>query len=334
MTSAIVFRECPARIREGARDYWQSKTGRMERLLAHMPPDQAHLRLSLKQHGIGFDARAVLALPTGTLVASSRTTSTGYMSAIDDVVDRLTHEIRRHKELLRYEHVQRRRRRRAAEAALAADRHLERGADRLDRQAFQELLRPVLQNLRDHAHHELVLARLEGVLRPGELTLSELFDELITRAWDHFGRRPRSQSLEAWLVHLLHEMIDERAREPAPEHIDGAIAADDRRYEADDAWVVENEPYWGEPQGPTLDDVLPAGVEPWQRLAAAERRRWILTQLRTLPKLQRRAFALHVLEGWDVEDVAMLQRRPAAAVREDVESARAILRARMAAAST
>jgi DNA-directed RNA polymerase specialized sigma24 family protein len=50
-----------------------------------------------------------------------------------------------------------------------------------------------------------------------------------------------------------------------------------------------------------------------------------------LPKAQRQAFVLHVLEAYELMEVAMLQDRPEAEVRSDIEAARNHLRTRLSA---
>jgi DNA-directed RNA polymerase specialized sigma24 family protein len=55
----------------------------------------------------------------------------------------------------------------------------------------------------------------------------------------------------------------------------------------------------------------------------------ILDELNSFPRDQRRAFTLHVLEGWDIVDIAMTQNRSAEEVWADVEVVRRTLRERL-----
>jgi DNA-directed RNA polymerase specialized sigma24 family protein len=93
----------------------------------------------------------------------------------------------------------------------------------------------------------------------------------------------------------------------------------------------EDAPVWESPAVVTLEDVLPnheAG-EPWVQLAAIDQMKWVLTQLSELPVEQRRAFILHMLDGWEPDDVAMIQGRSVEEVRNDIESVREMLRSRL-----
>ena len=333
MAEHVIFQDCPSGIKRAIQDYWDQKRDRLARLLERFPGDQRHLRLAVERHlqPERFEARAVLMLSTGALVAEQ--TSPTYQEALDLVADRLAEVIRRHKGVLQRGAKGRRHRRQAALAETAP--RLEPGAPSLDKESFFELLRPLLATLHDHAQHELVMAQLEGRLNLGELSVDDVFDDLITRAWDHRHRRPAHQPLDQWLVAMLHEIVDQQSAEAASvASLEEPLASDDRRYEASSGWVAENDPFWDEDEElPTLEEVVPVNVsEPWQRMARREQHRWLLNQLRRLPRQQRRAFTLHVLEGWDESDVALLQHRPANEVRDDIETARNLLRIRLAAA--
>ena len=121
-------------------------------------------------------------------------------------MDKLRAEIRQHKERLRHEEVHHRRCRRERDFA-TAEPHLTALHHERDRDVFFDLLRPLLRNLRDHARRELIIAQLEGDILPGELTVSDLLDEVLLRAWDEWNDRPRTQRLDRWLVRLLHEIL-------------------------------------------------------------------------------------------------------------------------------
>jgi len=53
-----------------------------------------------------------------------------------------------------------------------------------------------------------------------------------------------------------------------------------------------------------------------------------------VPRSRRRAFTLNVLEGWELEEVAILQDRSIAEVKADVDAVREALRRRINAGST
>jgi RNA polymerase sigma factor (sigma-70 family) len=264
-------------------------------------------------------------LPNGTLVAED--TAKSSHAALDRVSDRLASEIRKHKDLMRKDDLRRRRRRREREF-VDADVFLTEQARLEDRVSFFAYVRPLLRRLRSQAHRELTLAQLEGNVSPGELTVSDVLDETIVRAWDQFGVRPTDEPLDQWLIGLLHRVIDEYKGEVAVETPVEAVVETDAHYEVTDGWVAENEPYWGELDTVTVDEVLPdyETSEPWQDLAADEQQRWILKRLKGMPRRQRRAFLLHALEGWSLEDIANLYGCGPSDIRNDIERTKTHLR--------
>lgn len=99
MVEHFVFLDCPLRVKRSARAYWADKERRVERLLATFRPELRHLRLSLRRHKTGWEARAVLNIPTATLVAVAAGAT--WIEALDMAADRLIAEIRRHVDRLR-----------------------------------------------------------------------------------------------------------------------------------------------------------------------------------------------------------------------------------------
>jgi RNA polymerase sigma factor (sigma-70 family) len=329
MPQHVVFHGVPDHLKEPIRNYWDRKWQRLERLLQSFPPDQRHLRLVIHNHHPVWDARAVLMLSSGTLVAQGKGYDDNYREALDTTAGRLAEEVRRHKGLLRHDYLYHRKRRRQRDFVSIRSAVEERHAGG-DREAFAELLRAAMRGLQDHARRELIVAQLEGALRPNELTVSDVVDEAVTKAYEQFDQRPAGP-LEPWLTRLLHDVIDAHVRDgrPAAAGIDERIPTDDPRFRVDGGWLVENEPFWGEVEPPlTLEQVLPSdrAVEPWQEVAADEQHRWILARLRSFPQRQRRAFTLYALDGWDEEDIANVQGRTADEVRRDIDQVRQMLR--------
>lgn len=329
MSQHMVFHNCSSWQKDAIHAYWLQKVSRIDRLLQRFPEDQRELRLTIKRNSDRFDVRAVLVLPTGTLAAEV-SAQTDY-DAIDAVADKLAAELRRHKRLIRHDDLYRRKRHRREAFRHAAVR-LESDIAKPDKKAFFEMLHPLMARLRGHAHHELIVAQLQGRITPGQLTIEDVLDEAILRAWTKFEAKDASEPLEIWLGRFLHEVLDEQASGvPAAISIDDEIDAADPRYGADVSPTAEDdEPYWEEPYTATFDDVLPDRhpSEPWQELEAVEQMRWVLAQLSHLPQRRRRAFTLLLLDGWDPDEIAMIQGRPVEEVRADIEAVQRWLRDR------
>ena len=197
---------------------------------------------------------------------------------------------------------------------------------------FFDLLSPLMDRLWEHAHHELVVAELQGRIGREQVTVDDLLDEVILRAWSQLGRKNEAEPLEIWLTRLLHEVLDEqianvRAALPLGEQID----TDESGREITAGPVADDTPVWEESVAVTLEDVLPSheASEPWEQLAAVDQMKWVMTQLGGVSANQRRAFTLHVLDGWEPDEVAMVQGRSEEEVRRDIEAVQEMLRSRL-----
>jgi len=329
MSQHMVFHNCSSWQKDAIHAHWLQKVSRIDRLLGRFPEDQRELRLTIKRNSDRFDVRAVLVLPTGTLAAE--VSAQEDYDAIDAVADKLVAELRRHKRLIRHDDLYRRKRRRR-EAFRRAAVSLESDVAKPDEETFFEMLHPLMARLRGHAHHELIVAQLQGRITPGQLTIEDVLDEAILRAWTQFEAKDPNEPLEVWLVRFLHEVLDEQTSGvPTAISIDDEIDAGDPRYGADLSPTAEDdEPYWEEPYTATFDDVLPDRhpSEPWQELEAVEQVQWVLAQLSRLPHRRRRAFTLYVLDGWDPDEIAMIQGRSVEEVRADIEAVQRWLRHR------
>jgi RNA polymerase sigma factor (sigma-70 family) len=312
-----VFQDCEEPRRERARRAWAEGWPRLERWLTTFPREQRQLLLTVR-HGdrpARDEVRAVLILPAGTLVAEESAEDAAV--ALRRVARTLGEEIKRHKDRLRYEQLDRRKSRRR-EVLGAAGPLLQRDAELGRREAFFELLRPLLGTLREHARRELRIAELEGGLPRGQVTEDDLIDEVVVRAWRRFKHRPRWVALDLWLVGLLHQALGEWA-----EGVPAAPGEWPRRPGDEEEWFA---PLFGEEEPLGWEDLLPAiEDDPASRLEADEERERALALLAQLPPLQRRAFALRVLEGYEADEVAKIQGRPESEVLADIEAAQRTL---------
>jgi RNA polymerase sigma factor (sigma-70 family) len=329
MSDHVVFQDCPDWQKEAIRSYWQQKVPRIERLLTRFPEDQRELRLTVTHKPKRHDVRAVLLLPTGSLAAEA--SSPTDREAIDAVVDKLASEVRRHKDLIRREYLYERKEHRQ-ELSRRVEAQLRPESRGLDKSAFFDLVNPLMARLRDHARHELVVAELQGRIGREQVIVNDLLDETLLRAWSRLDRRDDREPLEVWLTRLLHETLDEQiAKEREALPLDEQTDVDESGRQVPVERVPEDTPVWEPPLTVTLEDVLPSheAGEPWTQLAAIDQMKWVMAQLSELPANQRRAFTLHALDGWEPEDVAMIQGRPVEEVRGDIERVQEMLRNRV-----
>lgn len=309
---------------EAAERAWAYKRRTLERLLRRVPEDQRHLRLLVREEGGHVKASAVLSLPTGVLSALAEGEAVD--AVVREVGDTLVKEVRRHLGRLRdlrrgQTAAQRESMRRAAEP-------LETLREGARREEFWTLVRPVLGSLARYAGRELRLAEREGAIPRGAVAVQDLLDDVTVQAWERYGERAPDEPVDHWLLKLLHRRIEELREQEGPVALSQVVEV----AREEDDWIHDNDPYWpeedeDEEEALLLEDLFPDPEAPLpeEELAAEEETERILACLAAVPAPQRQAFQLHVIEGFDVDDVAMVQGRSAAEVRRDVEAVRAAL---------
>jgi len=314
---------------------WEKELPRIQELLKPYPPDLQGIRLTVIHHesrpqGSRYEVKAVLRIPTGTLAAEA--SGRDSEALLDHVADTLVTEIKRHKERVRRDYSSQQKNRLRADLSAVVpmlQQHVENG----DRGSFFRLLRPLLGYLRDYVRRELRHLQLKGVLHRGEVTVDDILDEVLVRAWDRFSDRPRELDLDLWLTKLVHDALNEWSKqEPRPhrsleESADEAMLGAVPRPDEVEWWadlLDEEERY-------SLGDLIPdtEGTDRWDELEAEDQRDRLLSLLGDLPPAQRRAFLFYALEDYGTNEIAKLQDRTEDQVKADIEAARKMLRERL-----
>jgi RNA polymerase sigma factor (sigma-70 family) len=342
MSNHLVFYGIDDAAKADLEKYWtRKKLRRINKLLAPYRSDRRDLWLTVTLHPDGpspewYEARAVLHLPTGTLTAEADEKDPALV--LDQVADTLAAKIERHNKRVRRDAVRKRKARQRSDLRAFVPL-LQRDVENGRREDFLRLLRPLVGFLRDHARRELRILELEESLHRREATVDDLLDEVLSRAWERFARRPQHLPLDAWLTNLLHETLEQwRKQEPRPhvsleETPDAATPNDVPPLEAKQQ--KEEKEWWDEmppfEETPMLEDLLPGSEETgaWEQVEAEEQRDRLMSLLAELPATQRQAFLLYALEDYDPAEIAMLQDRPESEVKPDVEAARQMLRDRL-----
>ncbi len=315
--------------------YFEGKLSRLRRLLKRYPPDQVELNVTVYHlpHRVRpWETRLVLRLSTGTLVAEEDAESP--RAALDVALDELTRELRRHREKVRKDYLYRRKRRRQEVAEVIPLVVPESTADR--KAAFFKLIEPFLEPVREHARQEIDILEIEGQLPRGEVTADDLTDDVVARAWEEFPSRPQSSPLDLWLIELLHRRLEELVnnRESV---LMGQIDVGDREDPFTPDEDVLEEDFWlerifGSQDVETMDETVPDAHirDALESLSDEARQERVRRAMAKLDPHLRRTFLLHVIQGYDLEEIAMMQDRDAAAVEQDIRSASQELRTLLA----
>ena len=273
------------------------------------------------------DKRCVIEARLGGLQPiTARHQGSSLDQALDGAADKLEKSLKR---TLRRKGSIFKRRIRARVKLTAVDPQLQRDAETEKQEEFIRVLSPFLGRLGNHARRELRIMEANGMLYPGKVIFADLLDEMVIRAWSQYADRPQWISLDLWLTKLLDETLEKWTKEDPRIH--GALH--DRTGEVPPQSVpqLDDQEWWawllgllGEDEPATQDDVPDRQSSAWaeEYLEAEELLFRIHGLLGELPKAQRQAFMLHVLESYDLSEIASLQRRSEGEVRTDIEAAR------------
>ncbi len=317
------------------KQYWQKKLPRLERLLSRYHFDLRELRMTLhrRQRPEQWELRAVLHLPTGTLVA--REIGTSWTEAIDRVADQLAREISRHKCQVRKEYLYRRRRQR--QQRFESVRHLlEQDVAAERRAAFFQLLEPMLDSVYDYARRELAIREAEGTIKKNLVSPRDLVDDVMTLAWQEFNDRPAKLELDLWLFGLVRKRLDQLSETQKLESLEQQVPTPDDAMLTPDEDVDETE-YWLEravQQANSLElaDLIPdpETEEAWSALSEEEQQERLHQAVAALPAKQRETFFLSAIGGYEPAEIAKLQERSESEVKQDLEQARDVLKQQLA----
>ena len=193
-----------------------------------------------------------------------------------------------------------------------------------DREAFNRLVAPHLDELLRAARRELRCRVALGELRPDDLSPEELVGETLVRAWADRQRRPPLLGVRAWLLALLFRVSESiarreaRLRKLAPVSLE-AKPPPEPFYDDDESFWE-----WYQPDDMTRwEDVLaePTSLTPEEVVESEER-------LRSLAPRERLVYVLHDIHRLSPAEVAQ-----AAGVPPD-EVLRLLAKARRHAART
>lgn len=329
------FRNCDSD-KQRAQGYFRQKIPRLKRRLARFGVHECRISLTLHHHPNrnAWELRAVLKLPASVLVTGAEQSS--LTEVIDEVIDDLTRQLRRHKARVRKEHVLRRRRRRGRDFVTALS-YLEQDVAQDRREEFFALLSPLLENVREHAEYELALLESENVVPIGEFSVDDLVDDVLLLAYDRFKLRPPESLLEAWLMGLLHERTNALTGQLPPLSLTPPAKLDAETTDDSNSLDLEDVNYWmshvfdcDEPVG--LEELLPddhvaSSLDKTDEETSYRKLRQFLNKL---PRRQRQAIMLHEASGFEIPEIAKMLDVSDEQVEDLIDRAREALRKNLA----
>jgi RNA polymerase sigma factor (sigma-70 family) len=302
---------------------------KIQKRLQVFRPELVHLKAVIDQNPReGTSVSLSLRLPSGQLAAQKKAASA--TAAIKASFDELVQQISRHKELLRSSHKWRRWRGGSPETpapgvpfeqTLAAVLPPTISADDIGSYVNANLPR-----LERFVERELYFRRSNDEIPDDGFATSDVVNEVIARALSDQDR-PEKLSLEPWLYHLalqaMNEMTTRLLELEGPVHLEDSrrrqnVKASDEPslqfHQADEGWTRESaipDRRVSTPEQEVYSDEMVALVQ--AALGGADRG-------------DREAFLLYGIEGFSLDEIAVITGRHLEAVRESVQRARDCIR--------
>jgi DNA-directed RNA polymerase specialized sigma24 family protein len=275
-------------------------------------PTELRIAVCLGEDPVVWEVRAALHVDTRTLDASS--TSGKMERALDNVLHILAEKLDRLDE---------------ESTAVAPDNEASRDVIPLLRQArqsgqsqaFLSHLVPLVGSVQAYARRELHLRQIEDELPSEQITVADVLNEVIVRAWEQFPRRPETRSIELWLVGLVDEVLGRPDQPMANESLDEPeeAATGEIREAWQDEWIerIDDETI-------SAAELLPgvASIDDWDHYTADGKHLKLAEMLAQLPRDRRQAFILHAANGFDADEIADFQGRSEEVVLADIAMAK------------
>ncbi|MGH9534900.1 MAG: sigma factor-like helix-turn-helix DNA-binding protein [Terriglobales bacterium] len=298
----------------------QQKIGR---LLVMFSPQLVHLHGRLSHHNAreGNSCALDLHLPTGQLAAekSAATSQAALHAAGEDLLE----QIKRHKDRLRSE--QGRNGHATLRTLPSPDRLPSAPPDReAERQDLSRYIAANVDALQRFVQRQLELRARLGQIRPKQLDPREVLDEMIVEALAASdGNHPAPPR---WFYLLAVNAI-RRLAPLAGQDYGGAPALSLDRELGDDEVRREEQNYEffapGEGADAAVGDLTPdpTMATPEDIAYSSEMVTLLAAALQRLPAQQREQLVLFALEGFSIEELAMLSGRPPGTVRAELQAA-------------
>ncbi|HKX27961.1 MAG TPA: sigma-70 family RNA polymerase sigma factor [Blastocatellia bacterium] len=203
------------------------------------------------------------------------------------------------------------------------------------RERFSPLVTRYLEKLYNFARREIAYYVAEGDLLPGEIAAEDLVDAALLRAYREVATKQDGRESKHWLIGLVAEQLEAevkrlKAARARSVHIEEDIPETPPAEEV--TRLGEEILYFYQPdEDQKLEDLIPdmKAPTPEQIPEIRELQHYLVHTLAALPRIWRRAFVLHYVEGLPVAEIARMIKHPEAEVERQLEDARQDLRQRL-----
>lgn len=305
----------------------QHHIDKLQKRLQVFRPELVHLKGMVEENpareaGVSLNLR----LPSGQMAAQASAASAE--GAIKAAFDDLLQQVSKHKDLLRSSHKWPRRQRESTSKRNASVPFEQTIAAVFPPSVSAEDVRSYVNanlcRLERFVEREIYFREVSELIEAGSVSKEEVIDETIAAALGENHEKPERIALEPWLYRLAIKALDQLSRSDESNH--GAIHLDSagRRKES------------GEEPELRFESEEQIDAESWradghasnpeQTVDSDEIMRLIAAALRGVKPSHREAFILHVMEGFEVEEISAITGAPPEHIVHSISAARDHLR--------
>jgi ribosomal subunit interface protein len=314
------------------REVVEELIARLDRHSPNSPADTIFLRLFVDENAARRLYHVSLTCDVPGRMLAAQEERHDAEEAIREAFTEIGRQLEKHKETLShssfYKRLGRREelRRQKAEAVPAEDR---------ERELFSTLAERHLKNLYNFARREIAYYLATGDLPPGEVTAEDVVDATLLQAYREFVKEPSGREIRNWLIGLALEKVEAEVKRSKAERA-GRVHIEEDIPETPpvrEVWTLGDEimDFYQPDEDQKLEDIIPdlTTPTPEQILESRELQRYINRTLATLPRVWRKAFTLHYVEGAPVAEIARMTRQAESEVESHLEYTRDYLRQRL-----
>jgi ribosomal subunit interface protein len=314
------------------RELVEELIARLNRHAPHSPADTIFLRLFMDENATRRLYHVSLTCDVPGRLLAAQEERHDAEEAVREVFLEIERQLEKHKERLNHSSLYKgpvRReelRRRKAEAVPAEERK---------RELFSTLARRHLKDLYNFVRHEMAYYLATRDLLPGEITAEDVVDATLLQAYREFVKDLARREIKGWLTGLAVERLEAEVKRSKAERAGGVHIEEDipETPPTEEVSTLGDEimDFYQPDEDQKLEDIIPdmTAPTPEQILESRELQRYINRTLATLPRVWRRAFALHYVEGMPVAEIARMIQRAESEVERHLEYARDYLRQRL-----
>jgi RNA polymerase sigma factor (sigma-70 family) len=296
----------------------QHQVEKLRKRLQVFRPELIHLKGMVEEISAreGTSVSLNLRLPSGQMAVQAKASTAA--AALKNAFEDLLQQVNKHKELLRSSHKWPRRQNEASarrnvsvpfEQTLAAV-----FPAMVSAEDVRSYVNVNLSRLERFVEREIYFREASDLVAPGSISKEEVIDETIAAALGDGGdggdrdkEKPERLSLEPWLYHLAMKALDELSR---PEGTNGgAIRLEQSARKQNIKASDEPELQFHQPDEAITEETIIADARvatPEQIVGSDEVMRLIASALQDVSPVQREAFILHALEGFDVDEISAI----------------------------